>query len=98
MEESNSFKIKMSPEVGLLIESQNPLTSEQIQPLLDSSLLHQKAQLEHQKAIDKQHQVYTLMIAALVSLGLFSVSFATVRTVSKFIKTSEIQHARFFIS
>lgn len=99
MEELNTYKIKMNPELGLLIESQKPLTTEEIQPILDSSLLHQKAVLEHKRAIDKQHQVYTLMITALVSLGLFSVSFAAVRTVSKIIKTStEINHAGFYVS
>jgi len=99
LEELNTYKIKMNPELGLLIESQKPLTTEEIQPILDSSLLHQKAVLEHKRAIDKQHQVYTLMITALVSLGLFSVSFAAVRTVSKIIKTStEINHAGFYVS
>lgn len=53
-------------------------------------LLHQKAQLQHEKEIDKQHQIYTLMMVGLLSLGLFSVSFATVRTLSKYLKISEV--------
>ncbi len=99
MEELSTYKVKMNPEMGLQIESQRPLTNDQLQPLLDSSLLHQKARLEHERAIDKQHQIYTLMIAALVSLGLFSISFATVRTISKFTKTSGVEnHARQYVS
>jgi hypothetical protein len=99
LEELNTYKVKMSPELGLLIESQKTLTTEEIQPILDSSLLHQKAHLEHERAIDKQHQIYTLMIAGLVALGLFSISFATVRTISKFTKTSGVEnHARIYVS
>lgn len=90
MEELNTYKIKINRIEGLSIESQNPLTEQEIQPILDSSLLHQKAQLQHEKEIDKQHQIYTLMMVGLLSLGLFSVSFATVRTLSKYIKTSEV--------
>lgn len=89
MEELEHYKVKLNTQ-GLLIQSTKPLTEQEIQPLLDSSLLHQKTQLEHEKELDRQHQIYTLLTVSLLSLGLFSISFATVRTVSKYIKTSEV--------
>lgn len=90
MEELERYKVKLNMREGLLIQSTKPLTEQEIQPLLDSSLLHQKVQLQHEKEIDKQHQIYTLMMVCLLSLGLFSVSFTTVRTLSKYLKTAEV--------
>lgn len=85
------FKVNLS-QGALKIESSHALTAEQIQPFVDATILQQKAHLQHEKDIDTQHQIYTLMIAALISLGLFTVSFAVVRTVSKTLKKSEVVH------
>lgn len=83
------FKVNLS-QGNLNVQSPIPLSQEQIQPLVDATILQQKAHLQHEKDIDRQHQVYTLMITALLSLGLFTVSFAIVRTVSKTLKISEV--------
>lgn len=92
------YKIILSQKGDLNIQSPNPLTAQEIQPLTDAAILQQKAHLQHQKEIDKQHQVYTLLISFLLFIGLFSVSFAGVRTISKNFKSSEVNYARQLIS
>jgi hypothetical protein len=83
--------VNLSPQGHLTVESTEKLSTDEIQPLLDSSRLNQRAYYASQKEIDKQHQIYTLMIVALLSLGLFTVSFAFVRTVSQVFKQSTIE-------
>lgn len=98
MEELKGYKINLTHDGNLTVQSTEKLSPEELQPLIDSSRLNQKAYLQHEKAylqhekeVDKQHQIYTLLIASLLCLGLFSISFVTIRTVSRILKTSSIE-------
>lgn len=90
MEDIKQFKIKLETNGNLQIESSEKLTTDEIQPILDTARLNQKTHYLYQKELDKQHQIYTTLIALLLCLGLFSISFVIVRTVRNF-KTSQIE-------
>lgn len=91
MEELKQFKISLTHKGSLTVSSTEKLSPEELQPLIDSSRLNQKAYFQHQQDIDKQHQVYTMLIASLLCLGLFTISFTAIRVFSRILKTSSIE-------
>jgi molecular chaperone DnaK (HSP70) len=84
------YRVKLGERGELQIQSSEKLSPQEIQPLIDSSRLSQKAYYQHQKELESQQQFYTLILSGLVVLGLFTVSFAAVRTVSKTLIKAEV--------
>lgn len=94
MEELKQYKVDLLNNGDLKIQSSEKLSPEELQPLLDSVYLKQQAINQLQKDIDRQHQIYTLVMVIALTLGLFTFSFVLSRTVTRNFKqsTTEVIH------
>ena len=85
---------KFQVEIGdIKITSTDEPSPENLQAILDHSLLQSNAQLKYQQERDKEQSLYVAVAAIFICLGLFTISYSFVRVIASTFKTSEVSYA-----
>ena len=74
------FKINLSNEGELSVETPVPLKEGELQTLVDAASLNQKYFLTHERESRRAQQTYVLVALSLLFFSVFTVTVATVRT------------------